>query len=184
MKPLQIAVTVVVAALAACGGDPAVDARGILAQETTWNWGEPPVGTFEAFGTEHAEMARIVLMADGTSHLEFPTICQGILPCEPRAIDGYYRASVYNEVHHLDFLDEEGKVLHDCDYRYEGKLLEITHEGDTTWQPLARASSAWCAIASHCEQQWLPAPLCPGRWQCVYNRCQFTCEGRQIWDVW
>ena len=54
-------------------------------------------------------------------------------------------------------------------------MLEIAYADGARRQALAPSTVAWCAAASQCEQQYLPTPLCTGRWTCVDSGCQFQC---------
>ncbi|HVE87370.1 MAG TPA: hypothetical protein VND93_31150 [Myxococcales bacterium] len=169
---------VVASILAACGGDPAVDSRSAPLLGAS-----EPMGTFERSGAAPGEMARVVLMTDGSSHLELATEC-GEPPCPPQVMDGWYKSSDVEGVEgleHFDFIDIKNEVVHACDYQYDGKALQALHLGEAQWEELLPASTAWCADASQCEQQWLMTPLCTGQWACVNNGCQFQCSRKKLW---
>ena len=189
VKQLQIAVAVFVSILAACGGAPVdVDGRSSESSEPLLTGGTElldegiePMGTFEAPEVELGAISRMVLMADGTAHLEIASNCPGApLPCEQSTIDGFYKRVEDFMGGHLYFVDEQDTVVYAADYQYDGKKLALLPERDTEWQALGRAPAAWCSVATHCEQQWLPQPLCPGQWACIDNGCQFQCSERPL----
>jgi len=179
MKQLRIVVFTFTALLAfsagltACGGSTGLDRASSAALDSP-----QPIGTFEGSPAAPGDVLRMVLMADGTAHLELLSLCpSGLLSCAPAVIDGLYLSSETPGAQRLSFLGDQGQVLFGCDYRYDGsKTLEITRDGNKGQQTLAKAA-AWCAAASQCEQQWIPEPLCISEWECVSNLCQSQCKG-------
>ncbi|HVE82523.1 MAG TPA: hypothetical protein VND93_06735 [Myxococcales bacterium] len=166
MKQIRIAVAVLASVLAACGGgggDPLAGQAGALQVDSP-----VPMGTFELSGTEGGDVTRLVLMADGTAHLE---LLSG-------TIDSYYKQlDPLLGPGHLYLVDDRDTVLYSADYLYDGKVLQLLPDGDVKWEDLAPAP-AWCSVASQCEQQWLPQPACLGAWTCSFSQCQFQCKRR------
>lgn len=142
--------------------------------------GMEPMGTFDAAETELGAISRMVLMADGTGHLEIVSYCPGSeLPCEQSRIDSSYKRVEDSTGGHLYFVNEQDTVVYAADYQYDGQKLAVLPERAADWQALGRAP-AWCSVATHCEQQWLPQPLCPGQWACIEGGCQFQCNERPL----
>jgi hypothetical protein len=110
----------------------------------------------------------VMLMADGSAHI---ALFAGDV------IDSLYQDTPAETGGHLDFMDKSGQVVHASDYQYDGRILQLLDAGDTDWQAMDAAPVAWCAVASQCDQQWLPHRSCLGQWACVSN----DCRGKSLW---
>ncbi|HEY8206684.1 MAG TPA: hypothetical protein VIG99_04325 [Myxococcaceae bacterium] len=165
MKQIQFAVVVVAFASFsfACGGDPLASRSQAL---------EPgdPIGTFEVSGGDkvsEGSITRLVLMTDGTARVELGSSA---------VIDGFYKKSGSSGEGHLDFVDGTGTVLDSCDYRYDGKTLDVVHGPEGGWQSLEVPVIAFCETPPQCDAQALPHLMCYGLWSCINNGCQFQCH--------
>jgi hypothetical protein len=156
MKQVQFAVVAFASVLFACGGDPRSGQAQALEAPV-------PIGTFESSA---GEISRLVLMANGTVHLELASSA---------VIDSFYKRTDFAEGGRLDFVDGEGAVLDAYEYRYDGATLEVLREGASEWQSLSPAP-AWCGVPEQCTEQLSPHLMCPGQWSCISNGCQFQCS--------
>ncbi|HYV44480.1 MAG TPA: hypothetical protein VFA20_06435 [Myxococcaceae bacterium] len=134
-----------------------------------------PIGTFEAQPTRPGEALRVVLMTDATAHLEALVMCQLGLVCPLKVDDALYTRLEAGSAGHMDFTTQSGQPLSGYSYLYSGTQLGMVRDGDAQLQVLDRAKVAWCSVATQCDNQLLPTPVCPGQWTCVNNGCQFEC---------